>query len=363
MIGLAMVCVVSAGLGGGPQQVDAPGGPARVAVPVLVRTFPLPGVRGAADRTGIAGRIDHMAYDPATGRLFVACVANGSLEAIDLAAGERAGTVAGLHEPQGVAVAGGFVYVSTGGDGLLHQFDARTLAAGKTAPVGEDADNVRASRDGTIWVSFGGSGPGGFVGLDGKTLAAGLKIGLPRMPEGFQLHPTSPAIFANLPAGKRSAEDGTVIGLDRPDGKPLWERKLAGRAGNFPMALDPANDRVFVVARKPARLIVLSMRDGSVLGEAPCPPESDDLVFDASSGLVAVIGGGTLPAAGDPGGAGASLDLFTLDASGRPSRSGGTPLPPHTRTGTLASDRRRIYVGVPEVHGRPAEVREYRLPD
>ena len=129
------------------------------------------------------------------------------------------------------------------------------------------------------------------------------------------------------------------------------------------MTLDPANDRLFVVARKPARLICLSMRDGSILGETPCPPESDDLFFDARSGLVAVIGGGVLPTPGDPGGAGASLDLFAIDGSGRPSRSGGSPLPPHSRTGALAVDRRRIYVGVPATQDRPAEVREYRLPD
>jgi DNA-binding beta-propeller fold protein YncE len=363
MARLAVLCVVPALLGIGPPQNPASDGSAKATAPVLVRTFPLPDVHGPADRTGILGRLDHMAYDPATGRLFLACVANGSLEAIDLASGKRAGTVSGLREPQGVAVAGGFVYVSSGGDGMLHQYDARTLAAGKTAPVGDDADNVRVARDGTIWVSFGGSGPVGFVGFDGNTLTQKHKIVLTRMPEGFQLHPSNEGIFANLPAGKRSAEDGTVVGLKRPDGAPLWERKLAGRAGNFPMALDPANGRVFVVSRKPARLISLGMRDGSVLGEAPCPPESDDLFFDARSGLVAVIGGGTLPASGDAGGAGASLDLFAIDESGRPSKLGGSPLPPHSRTGTLAADRRQIYVAVPEMRGRPAEVREYRLPD
>lgn len=129
------------------------------------------------------------------------------------------------------------------------------------------------------------------------------------------------------------------------------------------MTLDPANDRIFVVTRRPPRLISLSARDGSVLGEAPCPPESDDLFFDARSGLVAVIGGGTLPTPGAPGGAGASLDLFAIDASGRPSRLGGTPLPPHSRTGTLVAARRSIYVGVPGTEDEPAEVREYHLPD
>jgi hypothetical protein len=321
------------------------------------------GVRGPADRTGIPGRIDHMAYDPATKRLFVACVANGSLEVIDLDAGRRIGMMDRLPGPQGVAVAGGFVYVATGDDGRLYRFETRVPKSPRSVEVGDDADNVRIARDGKIWVSFGGEGPGGLASFDADTMRPDLKMGLPRMPEGFQLHPTADAIFANVPAGKRSTADGSVFGLKRSTGERLWERRLTGRAGNFPMTLDPVNDRLFIVARKPAVLISLSTRDGSILGETPCPSQSDDLFFDARSGLVAVIGGGELPTPGDPGGAGASLDLFAIDGSGRPSRLGGSPLPPHSRTGALAADRRNLYVGVPASQDRPAEVREYRLPD
>ena len=46
---------------------------------VLERTMPLPGV---------SGRIDHMALDLRRGRLFVAELGNGSVDAIDLATGK-----------------------------------------------------------------------------------------------------------------------------------------------------------------------------------------------------------------------------------------------------------------------------------
>jgi hypothetical protein len=304
-----------------------------------------------------------MAYDPVTKRLFIACVANGSLEVIDLEAGKRIAAIGHLNEPQGVAVSGQSVYVATGGDGRLYRFDTRMPGAGRSLAVGDDADNVRVAPDGKIWVSFGGEGPGGLARFDGDTMRLDLNFSLPRMPEGFQVHPSSDGIFANLPAGKRSTKDGTVVGLKRSTGETLWERKLVGRAGNFPMTLDSRNDRLFIVARQPARLISLSARDGSILGETACPPQSDDLFFDARSGRVAVIGGGVLPTSGDTGGAGASLDLFAIDDAGRPSRLGGSPLPPHSRTGALAADRRNLYVGVPASGTRAAEVREYRLPD
>jgi sugar lactone lactonase YvrE len=360
---VALMLVIQAIVGFSPEGPPAIGKTDdKASTAELRRTIPLDDVRGAVDRSGIAGRIDHMRYDPETKRLFIACVANGSLEVIDLEKGSRAGSISGLAGPQGVAVAGGWVYVATGDDGKLHRFHTRTLAADKSVAVGDDADNVRVAGDGKVWVSFGGTGPGGLACFDADSLTLEKKFSLPRMPEGFQIHESGKALFANMPAGKRSKEDGTVVGLKVPGGDFLWERKLIGHAGNFPMALDSANDRVFVISRGPARLICLNARDGSILGETTCPPESDDLFFDPRSGLVAVIGGGSQPSENDPGGVGASLDLFTIDGSGKPSKLGGTPLPPQSRTGALAVDRRTIYVGVPMAKDRPAEIREYRLP-
>jgi hypothetical protein len=174
MLRYVTTLVLAGLLGAGPEQAPVPG-----------RTFPLADVRGAADRTGIEGRLDHMRYDPATHRLFIACVGNGSLEVIDLDSGARAGSVRGLRGPQGVAVSGGSVYVTTGDDGVLHQFDTRTLAPGKSVPVGDDADNVRVARDGKIWVSFGGEKRGGFACLDGDPWLSTGSSTCPGCPRAF----------------------------------------------------------------------------------------------------------------------------------------------------------------------------------
>ena len=79
---------------------------AAVSAPVLVRTIPLPGVAGPTDRSGIRGRVDHLAYDAATKRLFVACIANGSLEVVDLDLGKRIKSIGGLKKPQSVTIDG-----------------------------------------------------------------------------------------------------------------------------------------------------------------------------------------------------------------------------------------------------------------
>ena len=338
------------------------GAPPAPATPTLARTFVLDGVTGPADSTGIVGRIDHMAYDPESGRLFVACLAHGSLQAIDLTTGKVVGRVGKLPRPQGAWAAGGRVFVATGTDGRVRAFDARTLKPLGSAPVGADADNVRVGSDSQVWVSFGGNGPGGLAPFDPKTLAPGQVVATPRMPEGFRLDPAGGRAYANLPAGKRSTADGSVVALKLPGGEPLWERKFTGRSGNFPMTLDAQRGRLFVVTRRPARVIAISTADGKILGEAACPPESDDLFVDPRTGRVVVIGGGSPPKAGEPGGDGASLGVFDVDAGGNPTRLGGTPLPPHSRTGAIAADRGVVYVAVPPTAGQPAEIREYRVP-
>ena len=88
----------------------------------LVETIPLPGVEG---------RIDHMAIDEDGGRLFIAALANNSLEVVDLVAGKVERSIGGLHGPQGVAFLKdrGLIAVASGDDGECRLFDAKSFAA------------------------------------------------------------------------------------------------------------------------------------------------------------------------------------------------------------------------------------------
>src|SRR5947207_1736209 len=84
-------------------------------LPTLVRTIYLPGVEG---------RIDHMAYDPESKRLFIAALGNGSLEVVDVEKGAPVKSIGGLKEPQSVVFvpASNHVVVSNGGDGTVRAF-------------------------------------------------------------------------------------------------------------------------------------------------------------------------------------------------------------------------------------------------
>jgi DNA-binding beta-propeller fold protein YncE len=68
---------------------------AQSAVPLkLKQTIPL---------SGVEGRIDHFAFDPAGERLFVCALSNNTVEVLDLHKGERVYSITSLGAPQGVA--------------------------------------------------------------------------------------------------------------------------------------------------------------------------------------------------------------------------------------------------------------------
>src|SRR5215212_12027045 len=60
-----------------------------------VSVIPLPNV---------GGRIDHLAFDAARQRLFVAALGNDTVEVVDTAQGTHVRSLSGFHEPQGIAL-------------------------------------------------------------------------------------------------------------------------------------------------------------------------------------------------------------------------------------------------------------------
>src|SRR6185503_20502623 len=108
------------------------------------------------------------------------------VDAVDLDSGHIAGRVAGLHEPQGIAVLpDGQQFVVACGDGTVHFYataDRREIAQ---LSLGDDADNVRIDpRNGHIVVGYG---RGALAVIDAKTHDVLSRARLPGHPEGFRL--------------------------------------------------------------------------------------------------------------------------------------------------------------------------------
>ena len=304
------------------------------------RTIPLPAV---------SGRIDHLAYDAKSQRLFIAALGNDSLEVVDLSTGTHLRTIPGLKEPQGVALVATLrrILVACGGDGTLHSFDCDTLKETGKLALGDDADNARATADGAaVLVGFGS---GALAIVDPAALKQTEHIVLPGHPESFQLDPNSSRVFVNVPGGALGG-GGAVVVADRTTGKTLHTWKLTEAGRNFPMAIDGTHDRVFVGCRRPARLLALDSKTGTTIASPECVGDADDIFVDATSGHIFVIGGE------------GAIDVFATTDFKDYKRIATIKTVSGARTGLLVPERRALYVAVPAAGSRTAEIREFTLP-
>jgi DNA-binding beta-propeller fold protein YncE len=241
----------------------------------LERTIELPDVQG---------RIDHLTIDLETGRLFMAALGNDTVEVIDLKAGQRLQSMRGFAEPQGILFVPELrrLFVANGKDGSLRVFDAASLGPLKPVSFGADADNVRRDpATGHIWVGYG-EGALGAIDASGAKVA---DIPLGAHPESFQLEHAGSRIFVNLPDSRRIAV------VDRKKSAVIARWRTGDASANFPMALDEANKRLFVVCRAPARLLVLNTDSGAIVAALPTAGDADDIFYDQAAKRLYVSGG------------------------------------------------------------------------
>jgi DNA-binding beta-propeller fold protein YncE len=298
----------------------------------LEREIPMPGVEG---------RIDHLAADVKGDRLFVAALGNNTVEVLDLAAGKRARSITGLHEPQGIAYLPeqNRIFVANGEGGKLKIFDGVSLA-----PVGEvdfsgDADNVRYdARAKHVYVGYA-SGALGVVDVK-----SGKKIGnveLAGHPESFQLEKSGSRIFVNVPTAQQIA----VVDRGSLSVKDKWA--TGGDRANFPMALDESDGRLFVGCRKPAEVRVFDTASGKIAAAFSCVGDTDDLFWDAAVKRLYVTGGEGF------------VDAYGQQDAGHYQRIARMPTGAGARTSLFVPEQKRLYVAVPHRGAQGAKILVY----
>ena len=241
----------------------------------LEKTIELPDVQG---------RIDHMSIDIAGQRLFVSALGNNTVEVVDLKAGKRAHTISGLKEPQGALYIRdkNRLFVASDKDGTVKVFDGTSFQLVKTVEYGDDADNLRydSARE-RVYVGFG-SGALGEMDSDGQKIA---ETKLDAHPESFQLEKGSSRIYVNLPGSRK------VVVVDREAQSVVTSWGMGLTLGNYAMALDEADHRLFVVSRAPARLVVMDTASGKVVQKLAAVGDCDDVFFDQAHKRIYATGG------------------------------------------------------------------------
>ena len=299
----------------------------------LIQTIPLPGVKG---------RFDHFAMDANGDRLFVAALGNNTVEVIDLAAGKRIQSVAGMSKPCGVLYLEeqDQIAVANGDDGTLKLLNAASFDLVKSIGSLDDADNLRFdSKWKRIYIGYGG---GAVAVSDPYTLQISGEIKLPGHPESFQLEKQGSRIFVNVPDAKQIA----VADRDKKTVVATWP--MDKFQANFPMSFDEPNHRLLVGCRKPARLLILDTQTGKQVQDLAISGDTDDLFYDAKRKRIYI-----------------SCGEGSLDTISQESADSYKPLSKlHTAAGArtcfFSPDLDRLYLAVPDRGNQKAEIRVYQ---
>ena len=301
---------------------------------------------GAIPMPHVQGRIDHFALGP-EGVMYISALGNNSEEVIDLAGGVVGRTIPGIPRPQGVAYAPEVKELFVGSDeGKLYIFNAESYSQLAAIDFGDDVDNLRY--DPAAKRLYVGYGDGAIAMVDVTTnqrLPKEFKLGA--HPESFQLEKSGPNIYVNLPGLKQ------IAAINRQTGAVTrWPIK---QESNFPMALDEANHRLFVVTREPPRLLALDITSGRVVATLPCVQDSDDLYYDAARKRIYAAGGEGY------------MSVFQQQDADHYRLQTKVPSQVGARTagyfGKLGKGFDRIYVAVPARGDHGAEVLIYTIQD
>lgn len=283
----------------------------------------------------VKGRIDHLAVDIQRSRLFVAELGNGSVSVVNLKTGEVIRRIEGLPEPQGVGYSPAVdtLYIANAGDGSLRLFKGEDLTPAGAIELDDDADNIRSDGPDRMMAGYGSGSIGSIDTTTGRKVA---DIKLSAHPEGFLIDPKHDALYVNIPLRHEIAV------FNRSSGKQIASWGLMLAAGNFPLALDDAANRLFAVYRWPATLAAFDTHTGSVLSQTATCGDADDIFYDGKreqlyvscgDGQIAVVGAGS-----------------TLAEISRISTRNGA------RTSLFIPELDRLYVAVPMSGHLPAEI-------
>jgi len=299
----------------------------------LVATITIPNVKG---------RIDHLDFDAKGHRLFIAALGNNTLEVLDTGSNRHAKSVPGFGEPQGLAYVpeSNRLYVANGSAGHVDVLDGESLARLKRIDKLGDADNVRYDRAQRTVVIGYGQGALRIIRTDSDESAA--DIPLLGHPESFQLEQIGSRAFVNVPSARQVA----VVDRARREVTATWEVPEA--RGNFPMALDEKERRLFVGTRSPAMMLVYDTDSGKLIAKLPIGGDTDDIFFDPERKRVYVVCGE------------GRIDIVRAESPDRYTREASIQTARGARTALFVPEEGKLYVAAPMTGGSPARVLVYQ---
>jgi len=248
----------------------------------LVQTIPMPNVKG---------RIDHMDVDVKNKRLFVAGLENGSVEVVDLQAGNWLKSIPGFKKPQGIAYVPSLnkLFVASGDDGMLRVFRGDTLELMDAIKL--DLGPNRVAYDPhtqLLYVGYGGKDAGkdyGEIGIiDAKTDKHLGDVKVAAHPSELLLDHSGKRLYVFVSI----ASVVQVVDTAKREVVSTWPTS-SKRNGDG--ALDEKNHRLLIGTRTPPEMIAMDSQTGKEVTTLPTAESMDGVYFDAVRKRIYVSGG------------------------------------------------------------------------
>lgn len=247
---------------------------------------------GSVDLPGYTGDFDHFAIDRKDGRMFLAGEESAELEVFDLNGGKIVQRMKGFGVPHSVH------YMPETNELLVIDgekpspvFDAATLKVKRTYALPKGADSV--GYDGStrhLWVVTGGKDvpqkDSNLIEIDPATGAIIKSVHFDAdHVEAMAVEQHGPNLYINV------TDKNYLAVVDKKSGKVVRQVPIKEAQQNAPIAMDEANHRLFVVARKPGKLIILNADTGQTIAVFPAPERTDEVVWDPDNRRIYVAGG------------------------------------------------------------------------
>lgn len=305
----------------------------------LQKTIPLPGV---------VGGFDHFAIDLSGDVLFAAAKDNHTVEVVNLQTGKIAQTITGLAKPHGLAWVPEThrLYVADGKLGQLQVYEGSPLRAAGTLKLSNDADDmVYDEPSGTLYVGHGGSdaaNPGRIAVINTKDFSLVANLPVAAHPEALDIDRQGQRVFANI----ADAGQVAVVNIRTNAIEDTW--KLKDASDNTPMAYDAQDQIILIACRKPPVLLALDANTGKEISRISTDKGSDDLFFDTKLHRVYVITGS------------GAVDAYSISTAKHFTALGKVRTASGAKTGLFVPSQNLLYIGIPGIGAKPAEIRVYQ---
>jgi len=223
---------------------------------------------------------DYITVDSAARRVYLS---HGTeVKVIDADNGSVVGTIGGLKQTHGVAIADEFGrgFITDGAQGKAVIFDLKTLQVTGEAKADKDADSVAydpASK--RVFVMNGD--PNSATVIDVKNGSVVGTIALGGGPE-FAVADGKGTMFVNI------EDKNEVVAIDSNTLKIRSRWPLAPAGTPTALAMDTAHRRLFSAGRKPQNLVVLDADSGKVIQSFPITAGVDAAAFEPATGMLYV---------------------------------------------------------------------------